>query len=44
MQADGWRDWLLWAQTRGNAQATVDMLTADQGEYLGFTMITAVKN
>jgi SAM-dependent methyltransferase len=43
-QEDGWRDWLLWAQAAGRAQATVDMLTADQGEYLGFAMITAVKN
>lgn len=44
LQEDGWRDWLLWAEATGSSPATVDMLTADQGEYLGFTMITATKN
>jgi SAM-dependent methyltransferase len=44
MQEDGWRDWLLWAQATEDGQAAVDALTADQGEYLGFAMVAAVKN
>jgi SAM-dependent methyltransferase len=43
-QEDGWKDWLLWAHATDHGQATVDMLTTDQGEYLGFTLITATKN
>jgi SAM-dependent methyltransferase len=44
LQEDGWLDWLRWAEATGTSPATVDMLKADQGEYLGFTLITATKN
>lgn len=51
MQDDGWRDWLLWAQTCADHrpdggpanQPVIDMLTADGGEYLGFAMVSARK-
>ena len=42
LQPDGWRDWLLWAEAEPH-QPTIDMLTADAGRYLGFTLLTATK-
>ncbi|WP_433200540.1 SAM-dependent methyltransferase [Dactylosporangium sp. CS-047395] len=54
LQEDGWRDWLLWtralAEHAGDAtgrepdrQAVIDLLTADAGELLGLTLVTAKK-
>ncbi|MGP4112631.1 SAM-dependent methyltransferase [Streptomyces sp. 4N509B] len=48
-QTDGWRDWLLWAEVcaehrpdgRAANQPVIDMLTADDGELLGFALVTA---
>lgn len=52
LQPDGWDDWLLWARATAEydpdgpaaAQPVLDMLTADAGEYLSFTLVTARKN
>jgi hypothetical protein len=44
MQEGSWENWLLWAQATEQNQATVDMLIADKGEYLGFAPVTALKN
>jgi SAM-dependent methyltransferase len=44
MQEGGWENWLLWARAAEQSQATVDMLVADKGEYLGFALVTALKN
>ncbi|MEU4423159.1 methyltransferase domain-containing protein [Actinoplanes sp. NPDC024001] len=48
LQADGWRDWLLWTQAcaerEPGSQPVLDMLEKDAGELLGFTLITARKN
>ncbi|KND45673.1 MULTISPECIES: SAM-dependent methyltransferase [Streptomyces] len=51
LQEDGWRDWLLWAracaerdpQAGGADRAVVEMLEADQGEYLTFALVTATR-
>lgn len=43
LQENGWQDWLLWARAGGH-QPTIAMLEADQGEYLSFALVTAVKN
>ncbi|GAA3794504.1 hypothetical protein GCM10022226_12340 [Sphaerisporangium flaviroseum] len=51
LQPDGWQDWLLWAragaqrqpENRALYQPVIDMLVADAGEYLGFTLMTARK-
>ena len=42
LQPEGWRDWLLWAEAE-NHQPTIDMLLADAGTHLGFTLLTATK-
>ncbi|WP_328223425.1 SAM-dependent methyltransferase [Streptomyces sp. NBC_00310] len=53
LQEDGWRDWLLWARagverrpspSGGVDQAVVEMLEADEGEYLTFALVTARKS
>ncbi|WP_336211731.1 SAM-dependent methyltransferase [Nonomuraea sp. LPB2021202275-12-8] len=51
LQEGGWRDWLLWARAcadyrpeeRAAHQPVIDMLVADGGEFLGFTLVTAHK-
>lgn len=47
LQESGWQDWLLWAQVcaehTGQPSSTIAMLTADQGEYLSFALVTARK-
>jgi len=47
LQESGWQDWLTWAQARsehcGSRDASLDMLEADQGQYLTFAMLTARK-
>lgn len=42
LQKNGWNDWLLWSRAGGH-QPTIDMLEADQGEYLSFALVTAQK-
>jgi SAM-dependent methyltransferase len=54
LQQDGWRDWLLWTRAvvehtgdrsgPHDHQAVIDLLAADQGELLGFAMVTATGN
>jgi len=47
LQESGWRDWLTWAQVsserNGKPDASLEMLEADQGEYLTFALVTARK-
>lgn len=47
LQESGWADWLAWSQAvseyRGTRDGALDMLEADQGEYLTFTMLAARK-
>ncbi|MEU4407981.1 methyltransferase domain-containing protein [Streptosporangium sp. NPDC023963] len=51
LQEDGWHNWLLWARAcadhrpeeRVAHQPVIDMLVADGGELLGFTLVTARK-
>lgn len=47
LQESGWQDWLTWAQAtsahRGERDGALDMLEADQGEYLTFAMLAARK-
>ncbi|TDO36329.1 methyltransferase family protein [Kribbella sp. VKM Ac-2527] len=47
LQENGWRDWLTWSRAvsarNGTPDATVEMLEADQGEYLTFALLTARK-
>lgn len=53
LQDSGWQDWLLWAKVcleHGDpaeadmVRQTIDLLEADQGEYLSFAMVTARAN
>ncbi|WP_433544316.1 SAM-dependent methyltransferase (plasmid) [Streptomyces sp. CA-294286] len=52
LQQDAWRDWLLWTRagaehrphSRNANQPVIDMLTADEGEFLSFALVTAHKN
>lgn len=52
LQADGWRDWLLWARVgrdhgsgdRAAAEEVVAMLEADNGELLSFALVAARKH
>lgn len=48
LQPDGWEDWLLWTRAvdahTGAHSPAVDMLEADRGELLSFTLLTARKN
>ncbi|WP_440089185.1 SAM-dependent methyltransferase [Streptosporangium sp. LJ11] len=49
LQEGGWENWLLWARAcadhrpekRVAHQPVIDMLVADGGEFLGFTLVTA---
>ncbi len=47
LQDSGWQDWLMWSQARsehrGTRDGALDMLEADQGEYLTFAMLAAHK-
>jgi hypothetical protein len=48
LQSTGGRDWLLWAQAcleqgAEDAQATIDMLEADDGDLVSFAMVVARK-
>jgi cyclopropane fatty-acyl-phospholipid synthase-like methyltransferase len=47
MQENGWRDWLAWAEAvsehTGTPDGSLEMLRVDQGEYLGFALVTARK-
>jgi predicted SAM-dependent methyltransferase len=47
LQESGWHDWLTWARAvsdhRGSRDASLDMLEADQGEYLTFALLAARK-
>jgi hypothetical protein len=47
LQESGWDDWLAWAYAvsayRGERDGTLDMLEADQGEYLTFAILAARK-
>lgn len=47
LQESGWRDWLTWAQVsserNGSPDPSLEMLAADQGEYLTFALVTARK-
>lgn len=47
LQAEGWRDWLTWAERKsehtGTPDDSLEMLRADQGEYLGFALVSARK-
>jgi SAM-dependent methyltransferase len=52
LQPDGWQDWLLWTRATAefhsdgpaSAQPVLNMLTADAGQYLSFTLLMARKN
>ena len=45
LQESGWADWLAWSRAvseqRGTRDGALDMLEADQGEYLTFALIAA---
>jgi SAM-dependent methyltransferase len=45
LQESGWADWLAWSKAvsaqHGTRDATLDMLEADQGEYLAFALLAA---
>jgi len=47
LQESGWDDWLTWSRAvsayRGERDGTLDMLEADQGEYLTFAILAARK-
>jgi SAM-dependent methyltransferase len=52
LQDTGWQDWLLWARAgaehgpaehKAGAEQTIAMLEADQGEYLSFALVTALR-
>lgn len=47
LQESGWADWLAWSQAvseyRGERDGSLDMLEADQGEYLTFAILAARK-
>lgn len=51
LQPDGWRDWLLWKQAiaehqpdgRAARRPVLEMLIADDGEFLTFALVTARK-
>ncbi|WP_020386908.1 SAM-dependent methyltransferase [Kribbella catacumbae] len=47
LQETGWRDWLTWAEAAsehtGTPDGSLEMLHADQGEYLGFALVSARK-
>jgi SAM-dependent methyltransferase len=47
LQESGWRDWLTWAhavsERSGSPDGSLEMLEADQGEYLSFALVTARK-
>ncbi len=47
LQETGWQDWLTWSQAvsehRGERDSALDMLEADNGEYLTFAVLAARK-
>ncbi|MEV8379210.1 methyltransferase domain-containing protein [Kribbella sp. NPDC056861] len=47
LQESGWRDWLAWAEAssehNGIPDGSLEMLRADQGEYLSFALVSARK-
>jgi SAM-dependent methyltransferase len=47
LQDSGWDDWMSWSHAlssyRGERDAALDMLEADQGEYLTFALVAARK-
>jgi cyclopropane fatty-acyl-phospholipid synthase-like methyltransferase len=47
LQESGWEDWLMWSRAvseyGGTRDGSLDMLEADQGEYLTFAMLAARK-
>ncbi|MFF0345119.1 SAM-dependent methyltransferase [Kribbella sp. NPDC004875] len=47
LQPDGWADWVAWSRAvseyRGERDGALDMLEADQGEYLSFAILAARK-
>jgi SAM-dependent methyltransferase len=47
LQESGWADWLAWSKAvseqHGTRDASLDMLEADQGEYLTFALVAARK-
>ncbi len=43
LQDSGWRDWLTWAEVVDGDGPVLEMLRADNGEYLTFAMVSARK-